>query len=139
MDFAQSEEHEAFRKVVREFADAEIAPYAEEWDRTHEFPADTVRKMGDLGLFGLPFSEKYGGSGADFTTLCIAIEEIARVDQSVALTLEATRSYPMPSRNGGSPIWSQDKPSPDSGSPRPNRVQTPAGPGRPPSSTVMSG
>ncbi len=89
MDFAQSEENDAFRKVVREFADAEIAPYAEEWDRTHEFPADTVRKMGDLGLFGLPFSEKYGGSGADFTTLCIAIEEIARVDQSVALTLES--------------------------------------------------
>ncbi len=89
MDFAQSEEHDAFRKVVGEFADAEIAPYAEEWDRTHEFPADTVRKMGDLGLFGLPFSEKYGGSGADFTTLCIAIEEIARVDQSVALTLES--------------------------------------------------
>ena len=89
MDFAQSEEHDAFREVVGEFADAEIAPYAEEWDRTHEFPADTVRKMGDLGLFGLPFSEKYGGSGADFTTLCIAIEEIARVDQSVALTLES--------------------------------------------------
>jgi len=89
VDFAQSEEHDAFRKVVGEFADAEIAPYAEEWDRTHEFPADTVRKMGDLGLFGLPFSEKYGGSGADFTTLCIAIEEIARVDQSVALTLES--------------------------------------------------
>ncbi|MCH8991488.1 MAG: acyl-CoA dehydrogenase family protein [Acidobacteria bacterium] len=89
VDFAQSEEHDAFRKVVGEFADAEIAPYAEEWDRTHEFPADTVRKMGDLGLFGLPFSEKYGGSGADFTTLCIAIEEIARIDQSLAITLEA--------------------------------------------------
>jgi butyryl-CoA dehydrogenase len=89
MDFAPADEHEAFRKVVREFADAEIAPYAEDWDRTHEFPADAVRKMGDLGLFGLPFDEEYGGSDADFITLCIAIEELARVDQSVAITLEA--------------------------------------------------
>ncbi len=89
MDFSFSEEHEAFRKVVREFADAEIAPYAEEWDRTQQFPLDAVRKMGDLGLFGLPFDEEYGGSGADFTSLCIAIEELARVDQSIALTLEA--------------------------------------------------
>jgi butyryl-CoA dehydrogenase len=89
MDFAPADEHEAFRKVVREFADAEIAPYAEDWDRTHEFPADAVRKMGDLGLFGLPFDKEYGGSDADFITLCIAIEELARVDQSVAITLEA--------------------------------------------------
>ena len=92
VDFSFSEEHDAFRKVVRDFADAEIAPFAEEWDRTHEFPVDTVRKMGELGLFGLPFDEAYGGSGADFTTLCIAIEEIARVDQSLALTLEAATS-----------------------------------------------
>jgi butyryl-CoA dehydrogenase len=89
MDFALADEHEAFRKVVREFADAEIAPYAEEWDRTHDFPADAVRKMGDLGLFGLPFDEEYGGADAEFITLCIAIEELARVDQSVAITLEA--------------------------------------------------
>ena len=89
MDFSFSEEHDAFRKVVREFADAEIAPNAEEWDRTHEFPTDTVRKMGDLGLFGLPFDEDHGGSGGDFTSLCIAIEELGRVDQSIALTLEA--------------------------------------------------
>lgn len=89
MDFELTEEHVAFRKVMREFADGEIAPFAEEWDRTHEFPLDTVRKMGDLGLFGLPFSERYGGSDADFTSLCLAIEEIARVDQSMAITLEA--------------------------------------------------
>jgi len=89
MDFSLSEEHDAFRAVVRAFADAEIAPYAEEWDRTHEFPADAVRKMGDLGLFGLPFDEEHGGSGGDFTSLCIAIEELGRVDQSIALTLEA--------------------------------------------------
>ncbi|MDX1690746.1 MAG: acyl-CoA dehydrogenase family protein [Acidimicrobiia bacterium] len=89
MDFRPSEEHEAFRKVVREFAEAEIRPHAAEWDRDHTFPLDTVRKMGALGLFGLPFDEAYGGSDADFLTLCIAIEEIARVDSSMAITLEA--------------------------------------------------
>ncbi|RPI25354.1 MAG: acyl-CoA dehydrogenase, partial [Actinobacteria bacterium] len=89
MEFEFSEEHTAFRRVIRDFAEAEIAPFATEWDRTHEFPLATVRKMGELGLFGLPFSEEYGGSGADLTSLCIAIEEIARVDQSMAITLEA--------------------------------------------------
>ncbi len=83
------EEHVAFRKVMRDFADAEIAPFAREWDRTKTFPLDVVAKMGDLGLFGLPFEERYGGSGSDFTTVCIAIEELARVDQSMAITLEA--------------------------------------------------
>jgi butyryl-CoA dehydrogenase len=89
MDFEASEEHEAFRAVVREFAAREIAPRAEEWDRTHEFPVDVVMAMGELGLFGLPFPSEYGGSDADFTTLCVAIEELARVDSSMAITLEA--------------------------------------------------
>ncbi len=84
-----SDEHEAFRKVVREFAEAEIAPHASDWDRRHHFPVGTVRKMGDLGLFGLPFPEEYGGAGGDFTSLCVAIEEIGRVDQSMGITLEA--------------------------------------------------
>ena len=82
-------EQEDFRKVVRDFAEREIAPYAEEWDRTHTFPVDTVLAMGELGLFGLPFPTEYGGAGADFTTLCLAIEELARVDSSMAITLEA--------------------------------------------------
>ena len=89
MHFDLSEEHEAFRKVVREFAEHEIAPHAEAWDRDHVFPVDTVRAMGDLGLFGLPLPEAYGGSGSDFTTFCVAIEELARVDSSMAITLEA--------------------------------------------------
>src|SRR6202049_5241306 len=89
MNFDLSEEQESFRHVVRDFAEAEIAPHAEEWDRTHTFPVDTVLAMGQLGLFGLPFPEEYGGSGAAFTTLCVAIEELARVDSSMAITLEA--------------------------------------------------
>jgi butyryl-CoA dehydrogenase len=89
VEFALSEEHKAFRRVVREFAEAEIAPHAEEWDRTHVFPVETVHRMGDLGLFGLPFPAQYGGSDADLLTLCLAIEEIARVDSSMAITLEA--------------------------------------------------
>jgi len=89
VQFDLTDEQTAFRSVVRDFAEREIAPYAEEWDRTHEFPVDTVRAMGELGLFGLPIPAEYGGSGADFTTLCIAIEELARVDSSMAITLEA--------------------------------------------------
>ena len=84
-----SDEQESFRKVVRDFAEAEIAPHAEAWDRDHTFPVETVQAMGELGLFGLPFPEEYGGSGSDFTTLCIAIEELGRVDQSMGITLEA--------------------------------------------------
>lgn len=89
MAFELSEEHEHLRRVVREFAASEIAPHAAEWDAAAEFPVATVRRMGELGLFGLPFSEKYGGMGGDFTSLCVAIEEIGRVDQSLGITLEA--------------------------------------------------
>jgi short/branched chain acyl-CoA dehydrogenase len=89
MNFDLSDEHDAFRLVVRDFARAEIAPYAEEWDRDHVFPLGAVRAMADLGLFGLVFPEQWGGSGADFMTLCLAIEEIGRVDQSVGITLSA--------------------------------------------------
>ena len=89
MDFSLSSEHDAFRTVVRRFAEAEIEPHAAEWDRTHAFPLEAVRRMGEMGLFGLPFPEEYGGMGADLLSLCIAIEELARVDSSVAITLEA--------------------------------------------------
>jgi short-chain 2-methylacyl-CoA dehydrogenase len=89
MEFELAPEQEAFRKVVRDFAESEIAPHAEEWDRDHTFPVDTVLAMGELGLFGLPFPEEYGGSNSDFTTLCLAIEELGRVDSSMAITLSA--------------------------------------------------
>jgi alkylation response protein AidB-like acyl-CoA dehydrogenase len=98
--FELSEEQEALRKVVREFAAAEIAPHAEQWDRDHVFPVDVVLRMGELGLFGLPFPEEYGGGGADLTTLCVAIEELARVDHSMAITLEAGVGL------GANPIYS---------------------------------
>ncbi len=84
-----TKEQDQFRAVVRDFADAEIAPHASQWDLDHEFPTDTVKAMGDLGLFGLIFGEEYDGADADFTTLCIAIEEIGRADQSMGITLEA--------------------------------------------------
>ena len=89
MSFELSREHEEFRRSVREFAEAEIAPYAEHWDREHHFPVDVVQKMGKLGLFGLTAPEEYGGADGDFTSLCVAIEEIGRVDPSMGITLEA--------------------------------------------------
>ena len=87
--FELRDEQEALRGVVREFAQAEIAPHAEQWDRDRTFPVEVVQRMGELGLFGLPFPLEYGGGGADLTTLCVAIEELARVDHSIAITLEA--------------------------------------------------
>ena len=83
-----TDEHDALRAMVRDFAEREIEPHAERWDAEHTFPVDVVLAMGELGLFGIPFPEPYGGGG-DFTSLCIAIEELARVDQSLAITLEA--------------------------------------------------
>ncbi len=87
--FELSKEHEDFRRVVREFALAEVAPHVQEWDEQHRFPVELVPKMGDLGLFGLVVPEEFGGAGADFTSLCVAIEELGRVDQSVGITLSA--------------------------------------------------
>jgi short/branched chain acyl-CoA dehydrogenase len=86
---ALTPEHEAFRQSVREFAEAEIAPHVAQWDKDHHFPVDLVKKMGDLGLFGLTAPEEFGGAGGDFASLCVAIEELGRVDQSIGITLEA--------------------------------------------------
>jgi butyryl-CoA dehydrogenase len=94
MSFELSAEHEQFRRTVRDFAEKEIAPHAAQWDRDHHFPVDVVQKMGELGLMGLTAPEEYGGAGmagedGGFTSLCLAIEEIGRVDQSMGITLEA--------------------------------------------------
>ncbi|MCU1397116.1 MAG: acyl-CoA dehydrogenase domain protein [Acidimicrobiales bacterium] len=89
MTYELSSEHEAFRAVVRDFADKEIGPHAVHWDRDSVFPVETVLAMGELGLFGLVFPEEWGGSGGDFASLCVAIEEIGRVDQSMGITLSA--------------------------------------------------
>src|SRR5206468_971263 len=89
MDFDLTLEQQEFRKAVREFAEEVIAPRAEEMDRTEELPLDIVKQMGEMGLFGLPFPEEYGGQGSDFLTLVLAIEELARIDSSIAITLEA--------------------------------------------------
>jgi short-chain 2-methylacyl-CoA dehydrogenase len=89
MDLDLSEEQQQFKAIVARFVDEEIRPNAERWDEGHVLPLDAVAGMAELGLFGLPFPEEYGGSGADFLTLCLAIEELARVDSSLAITLEA--------------------------------------------------
>jgi short-chain 2-methylacyl-CoA dehydrogenase len=89
MDFELTSEQQAIRDTCRDFAREVVAPAAEELDREHRFGYDIVRQMGELGLFGLPFSEEFGGAGADFLSLCIAIEEISRADAGVGITLEA--------------------------------------------------
>jgi short/branched chain acyl-CoA dehydrogenase len=89
MDFALEPEQEEFRKIVRAFADEVVGPRAEAMDRAEELDEAILDQMADMGLFGLPFPERYGGMGADYPTLCLAVEELARVDSSVAITLEA--------------------------------------------------
>jgi short-chain 2-methylacyl-CoA dehydrogenase len=82
-------EQEEFRRTVADFARTVVAPVAHDYDERAEFPYPVVKQMGELGLFGLPFPEEYGGMGGDYLSLCLAIEELARVDSSVAITLEA--------------------------------------------------
>ncbi len=89
MSWELNEEHEMLRAMVREFAEAEIAPHAARWDVEHHFPVDMVGRMGALGLFGIVFPEEYGGANGDFASLCVAIEELGRVDQSMGITLSA--------------------------------------------------
>jgi len=89
MNFSFTDEHVALRAMMREFAESRIAPNAEQWDSDHHFPVDVITDIGELGLFGITADEEWGGAGGDFTSLCIAIEELSRVDQSMGITLEA--------------------------------------------------
>jgi short/branched chain acyl-CoA dehydrogenase len=92
MDFDLSPDHELIRRTVREFAEGEVAPVAEELDRTKAFPYEIVAKLGKLNLMGIPFPEEYGGGGGDSLAYALAVEELARVDSSVAITLCAHTS-----------------------------------------------
>lgn len=87
--FSLSEEHNDFRAAVADFAARDLAPHVERWNAAHEAPLEAIKLMSELGLFGLNGPEEYGGAG-DFTSLCIAIEEIGKVDQSLGITLEAS-------------------------------------------------
>ncbi len=89
MSYELSPEHEHLRTTVEKFARTEVAPAIGELYEREEFPYEIVAKMGAMGLFGLPFPEEYGGMGGDYLALCLALEELARVDSSVAITLEA--------------------------------------------------
>jgi short/branched chain acyl-CoA dehydrogenase len=89
VDLDLTQEQRDFQRAVRGFAQDVVAPAAAELDRREEFPLEIVAKMGELGMFGLPFPEEYGGLGADLVTFCLCLEELGRVDSSVAITLEA--------------------------------------------------
>ena len=105
MDFNLSDEQRLLRDTVREFARAEVAPVAEELDRTKSFPYEIVAKLGELGLMGIPFPPEYGGGGADTLSYALAVEELARIDSSVCITMAAHTSL------GTMPIylWGSDE------------------------------
>jgi alkylation response protein AidB-like acyl-CoA dehydrogenase len=92
MDFELTDEQRLLRNTVRDFARQEVAPVAEELDREHRFPYELVAKMGELGLMGIPFPEQYGGGGADTLSYALAVEELTRIDSSVAITMAAHTS-----------------------------------------------
>src|SRR5918998_5183161 len=98
-DFTLNDEYEALRQTVREFAVEAVAPVIGDYYERHAFPYDLIRQMAKMGLFGLPFPAEYGGEGGDYFALCLALEELARVDSSVAITLEAAGSL------GAMPIY----------------------------------
>jgi alkylation response protein AidB-like acyl-CoA dehydrogenase len=105
VDFELSDEQRLLRDTVRDFARSEVAPVAEELDRTKSFPYEIVAKMGELGLMGIPFDQEYGGGGADTLSYALAVEELARVDASVCITLAGHTSL------GTTPIylWGTDE------------------------------
>jgi len=96
--FELTEEQRAFKETIREFAEAEIAPHAAEWDETHHFPVEVIRRLGEMGAMGVGFPEEYGGLGAGTLAQVVVIEELARIDSSVAVTVGASVSL------GGEPL-----------------------------------
>ena len=96
MDFDLSDDHRLIQRTVRDFAEQEVAPVAEELDRTKSFPYEIVRKLGELELMGIPFPEDYGGGGGDTLAYALAVEELTRVDSSVPAP---TDDGPAPSAN----------------------------------------
>ena len=92
MNFELSDDHELLRRTVREFAVAEVAPVAEELDRCKAIPYDIIAKLGALNLMGIPFPEEYGGAGGDTLAYALCVEELTRIDSSVAITLCAHTS-----------------------------------------------
>ena len=89
MDFRLSADQQLLRRTVREFADAEMRPHVMEWDQAQHFPVELVPKLASLGLLGIQWPEEYGGAGMSAVDYCICIEELARVDPSVALSVAA--------------------------------------------------
>src|ERR687896_848581 len=92
MHFDLTDEQQQIRRLLRDFADGEVRPVAEELDREKRFPYEIVAKLGELGLMGIPYPEEYGGGGADNLSYAICIEELARLDSSVAITVAAHTS-----------------------------------------------
>jgi short-chain 2-methylacyl-CoA dehydrogenase len=99
MDFDLGDEHRLIQRTVRDFAIQEVAPVAEELDREKRFPYEIVAKLGELGLMGIPFPQEYGGGGGDSLAYALAVEQLTRVDSSVAITLCAHTSL------GTQPVW----------------------------------
>ena len=89
MYFKTTEAHEAFRQKVRKFAEEEVKPYAFMMDKENEFPTEAVKKMGELGLMGIPYPKEYGGAGLDVISYAIAVEELSRVDGGTGVILSA--------------------------------------------------
>src|SRR3954470_23483779 len=105
MDFELKDEQRLLRDTVRDFARSEVAPVAEELDRTKSFPYELVAKLGELGFMGIPFPEEFGGGGADTLSYALAVEELARIDSSVCITMAAHTSLgTMPIR-----LWGSDE------------------------------
>ena len=90
MDFALTEENQMIKDMTRKFVDENVIPYAEEWDRSHEYPYHVMTQMGELGMMGIPFPEKYGGSGGDWVGMHVCIEEMARGDVTLGALLDVT-------------------------------------------------